>query len=251
MIIVANKKKIISFNQFNLKRESWAKSLYKDNKVRKLKKELYIAADKKNFCYLYSWFGEPMLQTPDDILTIQEIIWETKPDVILEVGVAWGGMILLYDSLAKKCGIKKIIGVDIFIPKDLINRVFSKVDKNKVFLINDDSTSNETFNKIKKIIGKYKNIMIHLDSNHTKKHVLDELLLYSKLCKKNNYIIVSDTIIEHIPKQKHRAREWSKGNNPKNAVDEFLKINKKFKVDLFRNYKQLLTNNPKGFIKKI
>ena len=244
-------KKIISFKEFNNKREIWEKSLNKDPKVNELSKKLYISADKHNFCYLYNWLGEPMLQTPDDILTLQEIIYKTKPDVIIEVGVAWAGTLLLYDTLSKFTKTKKIIGVDIFIPKDLKKRICSKSNSKKIKLITADSTTNETIKKIKKICGNYKNILIHLDSNHTKKHVLAEIKLYSKLLKKNNYLIVGDTIIENIPKQKHRKRDWGKGNNPYNAVIEFIRKNKSFKIDKKINFKQLLTNNPNGYLKKI
>ena len=245
------KQKIISFKNFKIKRKIWAGKLNRDQKVKKLSKKLYISADKHNFCYLYDWLGEPMLQTPDDILTLQEIIHKTKPEIILEIGVAWAGTLLLYDSLSNFSKTKKIIGVDIFIPEDLKRRLFSKSKSKKIKLINADSTSFKTFSKIKKICGNYRSILIHLDSNHTKDHVLKEILLYSKLIKKNNYLIVGDTIIESIPKQKHRKREWAKGNNPQNAVNEFLKKNKNFKIDKQINYKQLLTNNPNGYLKRI
>ena len=126
-----------------------------------------------------------------------------------------------------------------------------KKKTNKIKLISGDSTSESIFKKIKKMCGSYKNILIHLDSDHTKNHVLKELHLYSTLIKKNNYIIVGDTIIEHIPKQKHRKRNWSKGNNPKIALTEFLKTNKDFQIDKKINFKQLLTNNPSGYLKKV
>tara|TARA_B100001121_G_C18571660_1_gene565304 strand:+ start:189 stop:929 length:741 start_codon:yes stop_codon:yes gene_type:complete len=244
-------KKIISFNKFNKNRLKWASALSKDKKVKSLSKKLYISADKHNFCYLYNWLGEPMLQTPDDIVTLQELIYKTKPDVILEIGVAWAGTLLLYDTLSNFTNTKKIIGVDIFIPNDLKKRIFSKSKSRKIKLIIADSTKESTLKKIREIIGNYKNILIHLDSNHTKNHVLKEIKLYSKLLKKNNYIVVGDTIIEKIPKQRHRKREWGKGNNPFNAVTEFLKKNKDFKIDSKVNFKQLLTNNPSGYLKKI
>ncbi len=244
-------KKIISFKNFNNKRLKWAISLSKDKNVKRLSKKLYISADKHNFCYLYNWHGEPMLQTSDDILTLQEIIFKTKPEIIIEIGVAWAGTLLLYDTLSNFAGIKKIIGVDIFIPDDLKKRIFSKSKSKKIKLITADSTDIKTFQKIKKLCGKYKNILIHLDSDHTKNHVLKEINLYSKLLKINNYLIVGDTIIENIPKQMHRKREWSKGNNPMNAIIEFLKKNKNFKIDKKINLKQLLTNNPNGYLKKI
>ena len=96
-----------------------------------------------------------------------------------------------------------------------------------------------------------KRTLIHLDSNHTKTHVYNELCKYSKLIKKNDIIIVGDTIIEHIPEQKHRPRPWGKGNSPHNALKEFLKENKDFRIMKEISYKQLLSNNPNGYIKKI
>jgi cephalosporin hydroxylase len=200
---------------------------------------------------LNSWRGEPILQTPDDIISIQEIISERKPNIILEIGVAWGGLLLMYDSLAKECGIKKIIGIDTFIPTDLKKRLANKIKNTSYKLINSSSLENKTLNIVKKICGKYKKILIHLDSNHTKEHVLKELEMYSVLSSKGDYIIVSDTIIEYIPTQNHRMRDWKKGNNPKNAIDEFLKKNKKFEIDITKNHKQLITNNPGGFLKKV
>ena len=163
-----------SFKDFNNNRLKWANSLSKDPLVKDYSKKLYISADKHNFCYLYNWLGEPMLQTPDDVITIQELMYQTKPDIILEIGVAWAGTLLLYETLANFTKTKKIIGVDIFIPKDLKKRIFSKSKSKKIKLIKADSTSYDTFKKIKKMCGKYKNILIHLDSDHTKKTVLKE-----------------------------------------------------------------------------
>ena len=245
-------KKLISLKQFNSRKKLYMKKMYNDKKLNNDKLKLYIKADKYNFCYNNTWLGEPLLQTTDDIIAIQEIIFKTKPDVILEIGVAWGGTFLLYDSLSKNIGIKKIIGVDTYIPNDLKKRLNQKIKNCSYKLINADSTSMKTIKKILNYIGKYKNILIHLDSDHTRDHVLKELDLYSNLLRKGNYIVVSDTIIEYIPRQLHRLRNWKKGNNPKNAIDIFLKKNKnKFKIDEEINFKQLLTNNPKGYLYKI
>ena len=245
-------KKYISLKKFNSRKKIFMKKMYNDKKLKKDKLDLYIRADKFNYCYNYTWFGEPFLQTPEDVVAIQELIYKTKPEVILEIGLAWGGTFLLYDSLSKNLGIKKIIGVDTYIPSDLKIRLKKKIKNCSYKLIQGDSTSQNTIKKILSYAGNYKNILIHLDSDHTRDHVYKELNLYSKLLKKKNYIIVSDTIIEYIPKQIHRLRNWGKGNNPKNAIDLFIKENKgKFKVDEEINYKQILTNNPKGYLIKI
>lgn len=245
------KKKIISKNQFIKNKNIWIKKFNKDNDLKKISKKLWVESDKYNYSYFFSWQGETILQTPEDILTLQEIISSLKPEVIIEVGVAWGGTMLFYDSLSKQNNIKKIIGIDIYIPEHLKKNIIKKSKNKNTSLYEGDSTSLKLFEKIKKKIKNYRGILIHLDSNHTKDHVLKELNLFSKLCKKNDIIIVGDTMIEYIPKQKHRIREWSKGNNPKNALDIFLKQNKTFKIDHKICDKQMFTNNPKGYIKKI
>jgi cephalosporin hydroxylase len=245
------KKKIISKNQFNNKKKSWIENFSKNKTLKKISKKLYVEADKHNYSYFFSWQGETILQTPEDIITLQEIISELKPEVIIEVGVAWGGTMLFYDSLSKQNNIKKIIGIDIYMPDHLKKSIYSKAKNNNIYLYEEDSTNPKLLQQLKKKIKNNKGILIQLDSNHTKEHVLKELDIFSKLCKKNDVIIVGDTIIEYIPKQTHRVREWEKGNNPKNALDIFLKKNKTFKIDKKICAKQMFTNNPKGYIRKI
>ena len=208
-----------------------------------------IETDKLNYSYTHSWFGEPILQTPDDILTQQEIIYKTKPDVIIETGVCWGGSILFYDMLSKIIPIKKIIGIDIFIPKTLKQRLKRKC-KDKLILIEGDSTSKDLIKKLKKDLKKYKNFYIHLDSDHRHEHVLKELNLYSKFLNKNNYIVADDTIVNEIPNQTYRPRPWNVNNNPMTAVNTFIKKNKNFKIDDTLNYNQLVASSPHGYIVK-
>ena len=244
-------KKIISKNQFIKNRDTWIKKFSKDNNIKKIAKKLWVESDKHNYSYFFSWQGETLLQTPEDLVTLQEIISDLRPEIIIEVGVAWGGTMLFYDSLTAQNNIKKIIGVDIYIPNHLKKSILKKSQNNNIYLYEGDSSSLELFKKIKKKIKNHKRILIHLDSNHTKDHVLKELNLFSKLCKKNDVIIVGDTLLEHIPKQKHRVREWGKGNSPQSALDVFLKKNKTFKIDHKICDKQMFTNNPKGYIRKI
>ncbi len=245
------KKKIISYNKFNGLREKWSKSLYKDKKVNLLSKKLFNQADKHHFHYLQSWNGEVIIQTPDDIISIIDIIFKSKPEVIIETGVAWGGSILMYDTLSKVVPIKKIIGIDIFIPKDLKLRIKKKTNNSKkIFLLEGSSIEKKLINKIFELVKSNKSFFVHLDSNHTTEHVFKELSIYSKLLKSKNYMVVGDTIVDHIPYQRHRPREWSKKNNPNIALKKFLKKNKNFKIDKTINYRQLITNQPLGYIQK-
>ena len=133
------KRKIISLKQFLNQKKIWKRKIFQSQKIKKLKKKLYIETDKLNFSYTHSWLGEPILQTPDDILTQQEIIFKTRPEVVIETGVCWGGSILFYNLMSKVVPIKKIIGIDVFIPKALKKRLLKKCDK-KLVLIEKDST---------------------------------------------------------------------------------------------------------------
>ncbi len=245
-----SKKKIISLASYNKKKIIWSKNLYNNKEIKSLSKKLFLKAYKKRISYLNTWMNEPILQTSDDIIALQEIIYKTKPEVIIECGVCWGGSILFYEHMAKITNIKKIIGIDTFIPKDLEKRIYKKVSKDKVVLIKGFTTENDVVDKVKKITKKYKNFLVHLDSDHTFQNVLNELNTYSKFLSKNNYIIVGDTIVNRIPTQKQWKRDWNKNNNPEIALKAFLKKNKDFKIDKKINFKQLITHNPLGYIYK-
>ena len=243
-------KEIISLKRYNKQKHNWEKKLFQNKELTVLKNKTFIKAYKLRISYLNSWMNEPILQTSDDIMALQEIIFKTKPEVIIEVGVCWGGSILFYNHMSKVVNIKKIIGIDTYIPNDLKNRIFKKVNKKKVFLIKGFSTDKQVINKIKKITKNYNRFLIHLDSDHTYQNVLNELNTYSKFLNKNNYIIVGDTIVNRIPTQKQWIRKWNKNNNPEIALKEFLKQNKNFKIDRKINYKQILTHNPSGYVYK-
>ena len=244
------KKKIISKNQYVKNANRYSRALANDVQIDKLKFKLYAESDKFNWCYQHYWCGEPILQTPEDIIKMQDIIFNEKPEIIIEIGVAWGGMLLFYDTLAKSLPIKKVLGIDIFIPKSLKLRLNKKIS-NKIQLINGSSLDEKIFEKIKKIRNKYKKCLIHLDSNHTEDHVLKELSLYDGILNKDDIVVIGDTVINYIPNQKHRPREWSKKHNPKTALDIFLSINKNYILLKKWSENLLLSNNIKSHIKKI
>ena len=142
-------KKIISLKTFEKRRKDWIKKFDKNKKVKKLARKLFIESDKCNYPYFYTWKGETFLQTPEDVITLQEIIYKFKPQNIIEVGVAWGGTILFYDSLARDNYIKKIIGIDIYIPNDLKQRIKKKSISGKINLLEADSLEKKTLNLVK------------------------------------------------------------------------------------------------------
>lgn len=245
------KKNIISKKKFLELNISSAKKMNQDAKLKSDALKLFSKADKYRWIHQTKWFGEPVLNIAEDLFTIQDIIWRTKPDYIIETGVAWGGSSLFYSLLLNFIGGKKYIGIDIFIPNDLKKRIYKhkKLNKN-LLLINDSSLSQNTISKIKKIIKGSKKVMVILDSYHTHSHVLKELNIYSKFVFKGQYLICGDTVVNDIPNQTHRPREWNNMNNPYTALVEFLKINKKqFQIDKEICNKLLMSNQAKGYLK--
>lgn len=197
------------------------------------------------------WMGEPILNLPHDMFAIQEIMYKTKPKYFIEVGTAWGGGLLFYSSLMEIFGGTKVIGVDIFIPDDLKQRIAShnKISE-RIEWVEGSSIEGQTLEQIQDIIGDSKEVMILLDSHHTHDHVYRELNLYSQFVGKGYYLICGDTVVEHQPASEKRPREWGKGNNPQTALNQFLSENDKFEIDNISD-KLLFTCNPGGYLKAI
>ena len=244
------KKKIISRKKYFEIRKKNIKSLLKSKLLFRQRLDLIKNSRKYRVIYNTVWNGEPCLQYSDDLINFQEIFYASRPDYIIEIGVAWGGTSLFFMDLLKKFNSKGYIGVDIFIPKDLKNRLMSKKPKKIQFrLINGDSTSNKTLQTISKIIGN-KKVMIIIDANHTEKSVLKELNVYSKFLKKGQYLICCDTILGYIGKNTSDERPWGKNDNPLTALKKFLKKNNFFEIDKYYSNKPLISNNFNGIIKR-
>ncbi len=233
----------------NLRMES-AAAMASDKKLHKDALNVLVQADHYRWIHQTNWFGEPILNLPQDMFALQEIIFRTRPKFIIELGVAWGGSLLFYSTLMEILGGERIIGVDIFIPDDLKERLAShgKVSE-RLTLIDGSSIDRNTLSQIKSVVGDCQEVMVLLDSYHTHEHVLEELQLYSPFIGKNFYLICCDTIIEDIPEQKHRDRPWGHGNNPRTALEQFLKENDRFEVDTVLENKLLFTCNPGGYLR--
>jgi cephalosporin hydroxylase len=243
-------KEIISKNEFLSLNKEASQAMNIDLELQEDAKNVLIRADEYRWIHQSSWLGEPLLNLPQDMFAIQDIIWETKPDYIIEVGVAWGGSILFEAMLLDFIGGKKIIGIDIFIPQDLRQRFNShKKLTNRIELIEGDSTSENTLDKVKSILNGSTKTLVILDSYHTHQHVLNELRLFAPFVGKDQYMICGDTLIEHIPEQSHRPRPWGPGNNPGTAVKEFLIDNNRFSVDSELEQKLLFSCHPGGYLR--
>ena len=238
--------------KFESKNKTMIKKMSKDKSLNKLSNKFISDSSKYEYSYHFSWLGLPIIQFPQDIIAMQEIIWKVKPDVIIETGIARGGSLIFYASMLKLLennGI--VIGVDIDIRTHNKKSIEKHPFYNKIKLIEGSSIDSKTILNVKKLIKNKKKVLVVLDSNHSHEHVLQELHLYSPLVRKGSYIIVFDSIVEDMPSSFVTNRPWSKGNNPKTAVWEFLKNNKKFKIDKDIENKLLISVAPDGYLKCI
>jgi cephalosporin hydroxylase len=204
------------------------------------------------YSYNFSWLGRPIIQFPQDIIAMQEIVWNVKPDLIVETGIAHGGSLIFYASMLELLGNDgQVLGIDIDIREH--NRV--EIEKHPMFkritMIEGSSTDNKTVQQVYDFAKDKKHIIVALDSKHTYDHVLKELQLYSLLVTKDSYLVVFDTIIEDMPEDFFPDRPWGKGNNPKTAVWEFLKKTDRFEIDKEIENKLLITVAPNGYLKCI
>jgi cephalosporin hydroxylase len=211
---------------------------------------LFLASCRFKYSYNFSWLGRPIIQYPQDIVATQEIIWNTQPDLIIETGIAHGGSLIFYASLLELLGGDgHVIGIDIDIRQH--NRV--EIERHPMFkritMIEGSSIDRAVAQRVYDLAQGRRRIMVVLDSNHTHAHVLEELNLYSDLVRKDNYLIVFDTVVEDMPENSFPDRPWGKGNNPKTAVWEFLKTNDRFVIDQEIEQKLLLTVAPDGYLK--
>lgn len=219
--------------------------------LRKDSQKLMYEASKYHWFHQSNWFGEPCINVAQDILAMQEIIFKTRPKYIIEVGVAWAGMLLFYATLMEVLGGEKIIAIDIFIPDDLKERI-SQHEKlaSRIEWINGSSTDPETVAKIEKIVGGCRENLVVLDSDHTHDHVLKELRMYEKFVGDGQYMVCCDTIVEALPEEYSADRSWGKGDNPMTALQEFLLETDEFICDRSLENKLLLTSHPAGYLRR-
>ncbi len=205
------------------------------------------------YSYNFTWLGRPIIALPQDMIAMQEIIWEVKPDLIIETGVAHGGSIIYYASLLELIGNEGlVIGIDIDIRKHNRELIEAHPMAKKIHLVEGSSVSSKIIEEVSNLAAAKKKIMVFLDSNHTHAHVLEELRLYSPFVSIDSYCVVFDTIIEDMPIDYGWGnRPWGKGNNPKTAVWEFLKENKDFEINKGIDNKLLISVAPDGYLKRV
>lgn len=219
------------------------------------------------YSYNFSWQGRPIIQYPQDMAAMQELIWEIKPDLIIETGIAHGGslvfsasMLALLDmcdaiesgkSINPKVSNRKVLGIDIDIRAHNRAAIEAHPMASRIQMIQGSSIAVDIIAQVHAVAAKYSRILVCLDSNHTHEHVLAELNAYAPLTSVDSYCVVFDTVVEDLPKEMFPDRPWGPGNNPKTAVWEYLKTHPEFQIDKSIQDKLLITVAPDGYLKRI
>ncbi|SEK93922.1 Cephalosporin hydroxylase [Atopomonas hussainii] len=210
------------------------------------------------YSYNFTWLGRPIIQYPQDVMALQELVWQVKPDLIIETGIAHGGSLILNASLLALLDLcegrttpRQVLGIDIDIRAH--NRAAIEahpLTPGRIEMLQGSSIGEDIVAQVRERASHAERVLLILDSNHTHEHVLAELQLYSDLVKPGSYCVVFDTVVEDMPADFFPDRPWGPGNNPKTAVREFLasEAGQRFRVDRALEDKLLLTVAPEGYL---
>lgn len=208
-------------------------------------------SNKAQYSYNFSWMGRPIIQYPQDMIAMQEIIWEIKPDLIIETGIAHGGSLIYYASLLELIGKGEVLGIDIDIREHNRKEIENHPMFKRIKMIQGSSVDKNLVEEVKTYAAGKQTVLVCLDSNHTHDHVWQELELYAPFVTKGSYLVVFDTIVEDLPDNYLPGRAWSKGDNPKTAVWKFLEQHPDFVIDTAIDNKLLISVAPEGYLKRI
>ena len=235
--------------------------------LQKASADFMLESTKPKYSYNFASLGRPIIQYPQDIVAMQEIIWSVRPDLIIEMGIAHGGSLILSASalalldytdavesglsLNPKASKRKVLGVDIDIRSHNREAIEAHPMAHMIEMIEGSSIAPEIISQVHEVAKDYQRVLISLDSNHTHDHVLAELEAYAPLTTEGSYCVVFDTIIEDLPDEMFPDRPWGVGDNPKTAVWEYLKTHPEFEIDKSIDHKLLISVAPDGYLKRV
>jgi Cephalosporin hydroxylase len=205
--------------------------------------------------YTFSWFGRPIIQLPEDMIRMQEVIYSVKPDIIIETGVAHGGSLIYYASLCKAMGKGRVVGIDIEIRPHNRKSIEEHELSNLITLIEGNSVEETTINKVRENVKKDEVVLVILDSCHRKEHVYKELELYSQFVSTGSYIIATDGIMKELHDVPRGEQDWL-NDNPSAAAIEFTSKNDSFQLENPKwnfnesNLNKNITHWPNAWIKR-
>lgn len=244
-------------DRFRVDASERAKSYKYNDPLQEASQKFMAQIVKTKYVYNFFWLGVPIIQLPQDVQALQEVIWEVKPDIIIETGIAWGGSIIFSASmlvLLEACGEIKngqVVGVDIDIRAHNKEAILAHPFGTKITLLEGSSIDKRIVGKVTELTKGKRKVLVCLDSNHTHDHVLAELRAYAPLVSVGSYCVVEDTGEEDLPAGTTSGRPWGKGNNPKTAILEFIRGNEDFVIDKTFDSKLVLTGSPDGYLKRV
>lgn len=221
-----------------------------DSRLVAVAEEFVVRSCEHRYSYNFTWLGRPVIQYPQDLIALQEIIWHERPDLIVETGIAHGGSAIFFASMLELLAQNgEVVAIDVDIRAHNRAAIEAHPLSNRISLLQGSSVDEAIVHKVHTKSQGRKRVLVVLDSDHTHEHVLRELELYSPLVKAGSHLIVMDTVIEHLPASVIGQRAWGPGNNPMTAVREFLRRNDRFVVDSQLEAKLLISVAPGGYLR--
>lgn len=230
-------------------------------------REFLQASIEARYSYNFAWQGRPIIQYPQDMVAMQELIWEVKPDLIIETGIAHGGSLIFSASMLAQLDLcdaiesgqkldprvskRKVLGLDIDIRAHNRDAIEAHPMASRIQMIQGSSIDPDVIAQVRSVASRYSRVLVCLDSNHTHEHVLAELEVYAPLASFGSYCVVFDTVVEDLPGDMFPNRPWGPGDNPKTAVWKYLEAHPEFVIDKSIDDKLLITVAPDGYLKRI
>ncbi|MEX3964386.1 cephalosporin hydroxylase family protein [Paraburkholderia sp. EG286B] len=229
-------------------------------------REFFLASAARQYSYNFHWLGRPIIQYPQDMVAMQELIWQVRPDLIIETGIAHGGSLILSASMLAMLDYcdaiesntlldpakpkRRVVGVDIDIRAHNRTAIEAHPLANRIDMIEGSSIAPEVIEQVRRHAEGKPTVLVCLDSNHTHDHVLAELEAYAPLVTPDSYCVAFDTVIEDMPQGSFPDRPWDVGNNPKTAVWSFVKAHSEFEIDHEMDHRLLISVAPHGYLKR-
>lgn len=242
--------------EFDAQRSAQIDAIGRDAELGDLTRQWVSKAQERQYSYHFDWLGLPIIQYPQDIVAMQEIVWTVKPDLIIETGIARGGSVIFYASMLELMSIcgqgeGSVVAIDIDIRAPNRKAVEDHPLAKRIEMIQGSSIDTDIVAQVAAKAEGKERILVCLDSNHTHDHVLAELRAYADMASVGSYVVVFDTLVEDLSDAAVGERPWGKGDNPKTAVWAFLEENDNFEIDRSMHEKLQITVAPDGFLKRI
>jgi cephalosporin hydroxylase len=239
----------------------------RDDVFQSLSRDWLQASMQRQYVYNFDWMGRPIIQYPQDMVAMQELVWAVRPDLIIETGIAHGGSLVLSASLLALLDMtdaieaqttldparskRKVIGVDIDIRAHNRAAIEGHPMASRIQMIQGSSIDSETVAQVTRAAAGFERVLVCLDSMHTHDHVLAELHAYAPLVSRGSYCVVFDTFVQNMPTGFFANRPWDVDNNPMTAVEAYLERHSEFEVDAEIQNKLMVTVAPNGFLRKV